>query len=278
MAAVLLLTHRPSFASAWSAALQRSQRPARTVTPLEAASVLAPGVALIVDTGSLDFSDAELLSCLALARGRGGIPAVVLSAERMAPIEDALIELCGGLFARSDNERDRIIAAVVRRSDPRRAERFVHLGNGLLRDELTAIFDDGTAAVCPRPLCERDSGAAIASIALSEDLRSAQLLLEDGSGFELVASELLQTSGPSAAAGAANGVGALGDVDGVRLGQRLRALRIAAGLTQAELARRTGIHRPNIARVEAGRHTPSLETLARLATAIGVSTTRVLSD
>jgi transcriptional regulator with XRE-family HTH domain len=55
-------------------------------------------------------------------------------------------------------------------------------------------------------------------------------------------------------------------------------LRLAAGLTQAELARRTGIHRPNIARVEAGRHTPSLETLARLAAAIGVSTTRVLAD
>ncbi|MCA9606566.1 MAG: helix-turn-helix transcriptional regulator [Myxococcales bacterium] len=69
-----------------------------------------------------------------------------------------------------------------------------------------------------------------------------------------------------------------GSVDGVRLGQRIRELRLAAGLTQAELARRTGIHRPNIARVEAGRHTPSLETLARLASAIGVPTTAVLDE
>ena len=65
-------------------------------------------------------------------------------------------------------------------------------------------------------------------------------------------------------------------IDGEKLGARLRELRLAAGLTQAELARRTGIHRPNIARVEAGRHTPSLETLARIANAIGVSTTHVL--
>jgi transcriptional regulator with XRE-family HTH domain len=72
-------------------------------------------------------------------------------------------------------------------------------------------------------------------------------------------------------------VASLDDIDGVRLGQRLRELRQTAGLTQAELARRTGIHRPNIARVEAGRHTPSLETLARLAAAIGVPTTRVLA-
>jgi transcriptional regulator with XRE-family HTH domain len=49
-----------------------------------------------------------------------------------------------------------------------------------------------------------------------------------------------------------------------------------AGITQAELARRTGIHRPNIARVEAGRHTPSLETVARLAEALGTSPARIL--
>jgi DNA-binding XRE family transcriptional regulator len=73
-----------------------------------------------------------------------------------------------------------------------------------------------------------------------------------------------------------NGSSAL-PIDGARLGARLRELRVEAGLTQAELARRTGIHRPNIARVEAGRHTPSLETLARLASAIGVPTTRVLT-
>jgi DNA-binding XRE family transcriptional regulator len=77
-------------------------------------------------------------------------------------------------------------------------------------------------------------------------------------------------------AGAAAEVGPAAALSG-NLGERLRALRLAAGLTQAELARRTGIHRPNIARVEAGRHTPSLDTLNRLASAIGVPAARVLS-
>lgn len=87
-------------------------------------------------------------------------------------------------------------------------------------------------------------------------------------------------TGVGAAGAVASGAltsGALGEIDGQRLGARIRSLRLQAGLTQAELARRTGIHRPNIARVEAGRHTPSLETLARLAAAIGVPTTRVLT-
>ncbi len=43
-------------------------------------------------------------------------------------------------------------------------------------------------------------------------------------------------------------------------------MRLAAGLTQSELARRTGVAQPNIAAYEAGRRTPSDEMLARLRT------------
>ena len=104
------------------------------------------------------------------------------------------------------------------------------------------------------------------SITLADDATEVCLELASGKAFRLQALSLSAS--------------AHGDIpiDGARLGARLRELRLEAGLTQAELARRTGIHRPNIARVEAGRHTPSLETLARLATAIGVPTTRVLSQ
>lgn len=42
------------------------------------------------------------------------------------------------------------------------------------------------------------------------------------------------------------------------------------GWTQAHLARLTGIHRPNVARLESGRCDPALETLARVARAMGV--------
>lgn len=48
----------------------------------------------------------------------------------------------------------------------------------------------------------------------------------------------------------------------------LRTRRRAAGLTQSELARRTGIAQPNIAAIEAGRRTPSPTTRERLAAAL----------
>ena len=50
---------------------------------------------------------------------------------------------------------------------------------------------------------------------------------------------------------------------GFELGQQLRALREAQHLSQAELARRMGSTQPAIARLEAGRVAPSLDTLDR---------------
>jgi transcriptional regulator with XRE-family HTH domain len=54
------------------------------------------------------------------------------------------------------------------------------------------------------------------------------------------------------------------------LGKQLRALREAQHLSQAELARRMGSTQPAIARLEAGRVAPSLDTLDRAAAALGV--------
>ena len=54
------------------------------------------------------------------------------------------------------------------------------------------------------------------------------------------------------------------------LGEQLRALREAQHLSQSELARRMGSTQPAIARLEAGRVAPSLDTLDRAAAALGV--------
>jgi transcriptional regulator with XRE-family HTH domain len=56
------------------------------------------------------------------------------------------------------------------------------------------------------------------------------------------------------------------------LGQHVRALREAKAFTQEELAERSGLHRVYLAQLESGRnHNPRLDTLRRLAKALGVS-------
>lgn len=55
--------------------------------------------------------------------------------------------------------------------------------------------------------------------------------------------------------------------------EALRVARRKAGLTQRELARRTGIAQPTIARIERGLADPRLSTLERLLVACGANLT-----
>ena len=54
-----------------------------------------------------------------------------------------------------------------------------------------------------------------------------------------------------------------------RIGQRLAEVRNALGITQTELAERTGIKQGNIARIEGGKYNSTFDTLTALASATG---------
>jgi DNA-binding XRE family transcriptional regulator len=56
-----------------------------------------------------------------------------------------------------------------------------------------------------------------------------------------------------------------------RLAKNVRQLRIAAGLTQTALAKRSGLNRSHLSRLEGGGRKPTLDTLARLAKALRVA-------
>jgi DNA-binding XRE family transcriptional regulator len=277
---VILFTDRPAFASNWAAACQEAGLTAQTAAPDSAADMLRGGLTAVFDADSEAFDEDELLACIGLSRALGAVTAVALpEGQAFKAIEDVLNELCGGLVVRGDQVA-RITQGLARRTDPERGLRFEYLSVSPRGSDLLAILGDGTTILLSRPLGVADDGSEVSQILLAEDARAAQIEFASGQRFSVSAAQVADRV-PAAHGNGASAAGdvpaSLGDVDGVRLGQRLRALRLAAGLTQAELARRTGIHRPNIARVEAGRHTPSLETLARLAAAIGVPTTRVLS-
>jgi DNA-binding XRE family transcriptional regulator len=52
--------------------------------------------------------------------------------------------------------------------------------------------------------------------------------------------------------------------------QKIRALRLAADLTQDELAERSGLAQSHICRLELGQHSPNGATLEKLSRALGV--------
>lgn len=263
---VTLFSDRANFAPLWRRPLEQQGFAVRLCSPDEFAVATEPHMACVVDASCELFDEDELLTAVGFLRARGAIPFVHADGEE---IEDVVAEICQGCVTRTADDIERAIANLQRRLDRGRSKRFEFVTVSPAGSEVLAILGDGHSVLLERPLNGQDDGSKIDAITLGDDAQTATLDLESNVTVLLTAGALAPTE--------TLGGGQI-PLDGERLGKRLRQLRLEAGLTQAELARRTGIHRPNIARVEAGRHTPSLETLSRLATAIGVPATRVLSE
>jgi DNA-binding XRE family transcriptional regulator len=266
-ATVTLLTDRNAFHDTWRAALEAAGLSVNTLSPDALGSLTAAQPAIIIDAAAVGLDEDGLLEAVGFALACRSVPCVDASGSE-APVDDVVDEMCRGLIARSATDVPRLAQSLARRLDDLRQNKFEFVTISPRESEVLAILGDGGSVLLKRPLSPEDDGSDVESIDLEDNATRAMLGLASGITLALEARRV----GPR---------GTLTDdtpMDGARLGARLRSLRLEAGLTQAELARRTGIHRPNIARVEAGRHTPSLETLARLAQAIGVSTSHVLVE
>lgn len=66
----------------------------------------------------------------------------------------------------------------------------------------------------------------------------------------------------------------IGDMD--HFGGNLRAARKRLGITQEEVARRSGVHVTEVSRIEAGKRDPKVSTLERLAKAVEMEPGRLL--
>lgn len=58
--------------------------------------------------------------------------------------------------------------------------------------------------------------------------------------------------------------------NGMKIGERIRAIRLLQGMSQGDIWVRSGLERCYLSRVECGYTTPTLGTLARLAAAMDV--------
>jgi transcriptional regulator with XRE-family HTH domain len=62
-----------------------------------------------------------------------------------------------------------------------------------------------------------------------------------------------------------------------RFGLNLRDRRVAAGWSQQELSDRCGLHLTEISRLENGRRNPRLDTIVKVADALGVPAAELLA-
>ena len=62
----------------------------------------------------------------------------------------------------------------------------------------------------------------------------------------------------------------------MNIGANIRTARKSAGVSQKELAERLGAYQKDVSRWENGERTPSIEALARICIALGVSADEIL--
>lgn len=67
-------------------------------------------------------------------------------------------------------------------------------------------------------------------------------------------------------------------LDYLRIGQRIRAARVAQGWQQAELAYRAGLNSSYVSHIETGQTKLSLPTIVKIANALSVSVDALLCD
>lgn len=139
------------------------------------------------------------------------------------------------------------------------------------RQEFLVTFRDGRLYRLPRDLIPDDDGSEILGVQVERD--GSAFVVREGSGhalevpWDFVLHHLepgyLYFKGRSSQRRLEKDVA-------VRIALRLRELRKEKGLTANEVARRSGIQRPNISRMESGKHVPTVDTLDRLARALEV--------
>lgn len=68
------------------------------------------------------------------------------------------------------------------------------------------------------------------------------------------------------------------EMSAISLGDRLKTLRESCGLNQTELARKAGLTQAAISQIEDGKRVPSLQSLQKLASELGMTVDSLIGD
>jgi DNA-binding XRE family transcriptional regulator len=133
------------------------------------------------------------------------------------------------------------------------------------RREVSVRFNDGDFAVVALDALKLPE-MQVETIGIDEFRRGLEFFFADGSMHDVSADYITWLTRPEYAA-----VYPEDKTLGERVGASVAKLRRMRGLSQADLAAEIGMQSPNLSRLEAGKHVPTLDVLLRVAAALGVS-------
>lgn len=134
-------------------------------------------------------------------------------------------------------------------------------------DRFLVTFESGKEYGFARSVLDCDDGTDVVSVKVDGRRFFFQVTQASGNKYEVPWDRVLYEA--EAAYPYFRGSKARTEKSGA-VAEQVRKLRKAKGMTQAQLARAAGILRPNLSRIEAGRHRPTLDILERIATALKI--------
>ena len=134
-------------------------------------------------------------------------------------------------------------------------------------DRFLVTFDSGKEYGFARSVLDCDDGTDVVSVKVDGRRFFFQVIQASGNEYEVPWDRVLYEA--EASYPYFRGNRAKVEKSGAVAAQ-VRKLRTAKGMTQAQLAHAAGILRPNLSRIESGKHRPTLDTLEKIAAALRV--------
>lgn len=179
----------------------------------------------------------------------------------------------------SKGEMEKLAENVVELASPGPARHMHQAIYDGRRKEFVVYFRNGQSFRLPRSVIPDDDGSDVIRVNVVPNGTLFTYALSSGQKVEIPWDLVLYHSDPSYPYyKRRGGQKKLERSLGIRIGRRVRRIRGEKGLTTEALARLTGIHRPNISRIERGTHTPNFDTIGRLAKGLGVSLTDLVDS
>lgn len=174
-------------------------------------------------------------------------------------------------FVVVDRQVNRLAEALRALLDPTSSRTISEVRYHKDEDAFFVAFRNGKTYELPRKVIEADDRSGVADVIVEKDRGAFVVNQLSGNTYDVPWDFVLHHQEPAYRyyKGRVDQQEAKSD-RARRIGERVRLARQGPGWTLDELAQRTGIQRPNLSRLEAGKHLPSLETLERVAEALGI--------
>ncbi len=180
-------------------------------------------------------------------------------------------------FQRSYSALNELVEFLKRRADPESAKEIKevrYLRN--VRSLMIRMANGKTYILRVDDLSEADSSEII-KYNVSENARYFKVKQKSGNWFEVPWDDILYHCEPKYEYYKGNQKESVEIERAKRISENIRKIRKTRGLSITELAHKADMKRPNLSRLEHGKHIPSLETIERLSEALEATVAEIVS-